>query len=59
MYGYPTLIPLPAREVERIAAALEPFEFDRIYGAWWNRVIRGDGKSIIRRSAARYVRALS
>ena len=59
MYGYPTLIPLPAREVERIAAALEPYEFDRIYGAWWPTVVREDGKAVVRRSAERYVRAIS
>ena len=41
MYSYPMLIPLPAREVERIAAALEPWEFERIYGAWWGRVMSG------------------
>jgi glyoxylase-like metal-dependent hydrolase (beta-lactamase superfamily II) len=59
MYSYPMLIPLPAREVERIAAALEPWEFDRIYGAWWGRVVPEDGKDVVRRSAARYVRALA
>ncbi len=58
MRGYPTLIPLPAHEVERIAAALEPWEFDRIYGAWWDRVVREAGKEVVRRSVERYVRAL-
>ena len=59
MYSYPMLIPLPAREVERIAAALEPWEFDRIYGAWWGRVVPENGKDVVRRSAARYLRALA
>jgi len=59
MYGYPTLIPLSAREVERIAAALEPWPFERIYGAWWDRVVAEDGNAVVRRSAERYVRALS
>ena len=59
MHGYPTLIPLPAREVERIAATLEPWEFDRIYGAWWDRVVREDAKNVVRRSVERYVRALA
>ena len=59
MYSYPMLIPLPAREVERIAAALEPYEFERIYGAWWGRVIPANGKDVVRRSAARYVAAIS
>jgi glyoxylase-like metal-dependent hydrolase (beta-lactamase superfamily II) len=59
MYGYPTLIPLPAREVERMAGALAPYVFDRVYGAWWDRVVRADGKNVVRRSAERYVRAIS
>ena len=39
MWSYPNLIPLPAAEVERIAAALEGWEFDRILGAWWERLV--------------------
>jgi glyoxylase-like metal-dependent hydrolase (beta-lactamase superfamily II) len=58
MYSYPNLIPLPAATVEHIAAAVEPYAFDRIYGAWWPRVIPSDGKEAVRRSAVRYVRAL-
>ena len=59
MYSYPMLIPLPAGEVERIATALEPWEFERIYGAWWDRVVHEDGKAVVRRSAERYVRAIA
>jgi glyoxylase-like metal-dependent hydrolase (beta-lactamase superfamily II) len=58
MYSYPNLIPLPAGTVERLVAALEPYEFDTIYGAWWDRIVRRDGKAIVRRSAERYVAAL-
>jgi hypothetical protein len=58
MYSYPNLIPLPEATVTRMAAALEPYAFDAIYGAWWNRVIARDGKAIVRRSAERYARAL-
>ncbi len=58
MYSYPNLIPLPGEAVERIAAALRPFDFDVLYGAWWGRVVRGDAKGIVERSAERYVRAL-
>ena len=58
MYSYPNLIPLPAAAIERIVAALEPFEFERIYGAWWGRVVAADGKAVIRRSAERYLRAI-
>jgi glyoxylase-like metal-dependent hydrolase (beta-lactamase superfamily II) len=58
MYSYPNYIPLSAAKVESIVAAVEPFEFDRIYGAWWDRNVRVDAKSAVRRSAERYKRAL-
>jgi hypothetical protein len=59
MYSYPNLIPLPPSAVERIEAALAPFEFDTIYGAWWDRFIERDGSAVVRRSADRYVRAVT
>jgi hypothetical protein len=59
MYSYPNLIPLAERDVRAIADALEPYEFERIYGAWWDAIIRADGKGIVRRSAERYARALT
>jgi hypothetical protein len=59
MYSYPNLIPLAERDVRAIADALEPYEFERIYGAWWDAIIRADGKGIVRRSAERYARALA
>jgi hypothetical protein len=58
MYSYPNIIPLPDRAVQRIADALEPYDFDVIYGAWWDRLVRRDAKAIVRRSAERYARAL-
>lgn len=58
MYSYPNLIPLPAEQVRRIAAAVEPYAFERIYGAWWGRNILVDAKAAVRRSAERYIRAL-
>jgi glyoxylase-like metal-dependent hydrolase (beta-lactamase superfamily II) len=59
MWSYPNLIPLPAAEVERIVAALEPWPFERILGAWWNRLVPHDGSEAVRRSAARYAAALA
>jgi glyoxylase-like metal-dependent hydrolase (beta-lactamase superfamily II) len=58
MYSYPNLIPLPPSKVEAIAAALAPFHFETIFGAWWGRVVP-DGSDVVRRSAARYVRAVT
>ena len=45
MYSYPNLIPLPASKVRYIAEAVEPFEFDRIYGAWLGGYCVIQGKS--------------
>jgi glyoxylase-like metal-dependent hydrolase (beta-lactamase superfamily II) len=54
MWSYPNLIPLPAAEVLRMAAALEPWPFERILAAWWGRLVPADGSEIVRRSAQRY-----
>ncbi len=59
MYSYPNLIPLPPSKVQAIVRALEPFPFEAIYGAWWGRVITRDGSAVVRRSADRYVRAVT
>jgi hypothetical protein len=59
MRSYPNYIPLPAWAVERIVEVVEPFAFNRIYGAWPRFEIRGDGKGVVKRSAERYIRALS
>ena len=59
MYSYPNLIPLPAAKIHGILAAIEPFEFERIYGGWWDRVIQQDGKLAVQRSADRYLAAIT
>jgi hypothetical protein len=59
MYSFPNYIPLPGSEIDRIVAAVEPFEFERIYGAWWKRNVAAGAKDAVRRSAERYKRALS
>jgi hypothetical protein len=58
MYSYPNLIPLSSASVQRIAKALEPLAFDRLYGAWTGFVIRDQAHAAVHRSAERYVRAL-
>jgi glyoxylase-like metal-dependent hydrolase (beta-lactamase superfamily II) len=59
MWSYPNLIPLPPSKVQRIAAALAPYSFDTIHSAWWDGVVERDGSAVVRRSAERYVRAVS
>ena len=59
MYSYPNLIPLPPSKVQHIGAALAPYAFDTIYGAWFGRVIERDGSAVVRRSVDRYLRAVT
>jgi glyoxylase-like metal-dependent hydrolase (beta-lactamase superfamily II) len=58
MYSFPNYIPLNATAVRRIVAAVEPFEFDAIYGAWFGRNVASGAKDALRRSADRYVAAI-
>lgn len=54
MYSYPNQIPLPAESVQHIVAAVEPYPFERVYGAFGRHVL-ADGKAAVRRSAERYI----
>lgn len=58
MYSYPNHIPLGPLAIEQIVDAVQPFPFDRIYGAFWGMVIEQDGKRTVRESADRYLRAI-
>ena len=46
------------RAVEGIVNAVEPYEFERIYGGWWDYHVT-DAKAALKRSADRYIRAIS
>lgn len=59
MYSYPNSIPLNRAAVERIVTAVEPFAFDRLYSAWWDKVVASDAKNAVQRSVERYIRAIS
>jgi glyoxylase-like metal-dependent hydrolase (beta-lactamase superfamily II) len=59
MWSYPNYIPLPAAAVEQIVRAVEPFAYDRVYGAFWDMVIERDGKAVVQQSAERYLRAIN
>jgi hypothetical protein len=58
MRSYPNYIPLNAPAVERIAAAVEPFGFERIYGAFAHRNVSEHGKEAVARSVERYLSAI-
>jgi len=59
MRSYPNLIPLPASAIRQIAAAMEPFAYDRVYGHYFDRVIAADAKAVMERSVRRYIEAVS
>lgn len=58
MCSYPNYIPLDAQAVRQIAAAVEPFRFDAIYGAWFGRNVASGAKAVLARSTERYLRAI-
>jgi hypothetical protein len=58
MYSYPNLIPLPAVEIQRMRDTIAPYQFERLYGAWFERVVKEDAHDAVLRSAERYIRAL-
>jgi len=59
MYSYPNYIPVSARTVREIVAAVDPFEFDHIYGAWFGQNILSNAKQALRYSADRYIAAIT
>lgn len=59
MRSYPNLIPLSARGVTAIEAALAPFAFNTVYGHFFDRVIPSDAKRILAMSVKRYVDAIN
>lgn len=59
MRSFPNYIPLNRAAVERIVAAVAPYRFDRVYGAWWTQVSQEQGMERLKASAARYILAIS
>lgn len=55
MRSYPNYVPLGARAVRTIAARMEPWSFEAIYGAFWGRTIPTGGKGALAASAERHV----
>ena len=60
MWSYPNLIPLSAAVVRRMAAILEPFAFDAVYGSFSGRgQIDRQGKQAVAASVERYIARIS
>lgn len=58
MYSYPNYIPLPSDAVRKAAGAVEPLDFDRIYGFMPGLTIDRGAKGAVRASVARYLKAI-
>ena len=59
MRSYPNYIPLPAQAVRGIVEAVRPYQFERIYGGWWQNDVSEDGMGVVARSAERYEKWVS
>jgi hypothetical protein len=55
MRSFPNFIPMSAPAIERIVAALAPYPFETIHGAFPTRTIAKDGKLVLQKSAERYL----
>lgn len=55
MYSYPNLIPEHPDTIRRAVGLTEPYPFEQVYGAWWQRNVTAGAKAALRRSAQRYL----
>ncbi|HEY7488285.1 MAG TPA: MBL fold metallo-hydrolase [Streptosporangiaceae bacterium] len=58
VWSAPNRLPLPERAVRGVVDAVRPYDFDRIYGGWWQPVLRQDAKRVVTSSAERYIQWL-
>jgi hypothetical protein len=58
MWSFPNFIPLSGPRVEGVVNSLKPYQFDRVHGAFNDRTIWSDGKGVVERSAARYLKII-
>jgi glyoxylase-like metal-dependent hydrolase (beta-lactamase superfamily II) len=55
-YSWVQGIPLSPAATRVTLDALEPYEFDKLIGAWWGWVVPHDAKDVLRRSGERFIR---
>lgn len=59
MYSFPNYIPMNASGVRQIVAAIDTFDYDRIYSPWANKVVESGAKNAVHRSMERYIQHIS
>jgi hypothetical protein len=55
MRSYPNYIPLGAAAVQSISERMSPWEFEAVYGAFWNATILSEAKDAFQRSVIRHL----
>ncbi len=58
MYSYANMIPLSGSKIQKIMAALAPFDYDRIYSFRMGLVVKENAKQGVQFSAERYLTAI-
>jgi glyoxylase-like metal-dependent hydrolase (beta-lactamase superfamily II) len=58
IWSAPNRLPLSETAVTGVWEAVRPYAFDRIYGGWWDPVLRSGAWETVQRSAARYIELL-
>jgi len=58
VWSAPNRLPLSERAVRGVVEAVRPYSFERIYGGWWEPVLRHDAKRVLEVSAERYIHFL-
>jgi hypothetical protein len=54
----PAVASVATTAIRKIALALKPFAFDRLYSAFADQVVKTDAKAAVERSAGRYLRMI-
>ena len=58
VWSAPNRLPLPEQAVRTVVEAVRPYRFDRIYGGWWQPVLRTGARQVLQASADRYIQFL-
>lgn len=58
VWSAPNRLPLSEAAVRHLVDAVRPYVFERIYGGWWEPVLRRDGRRVLEASAERYIQCL-
>jgi hypothetical protein len=59
MHSFPNFIPLNAASVRRVAAAVAPYRFGKIFSGFGRRNVMREGEAVLERSVARYLEAIA